>query len=274
MNGNIAWLGYTQGLNVLINLFFGTVVNAARGVAFHVQSKIVGFCDNFQTAVRPQITKSYSMGDYERMHSLIINSSKYSYYLMLLLSLPIYIEIDEVLHFWLGVVPEHSANLVRIILLCSVVDILRNPMNAAAHATGDIKKYQLWEATTLLLIVPFAYIMLKLGMGVESAFIVQLVIFIVVQIERVLIVCPQISMKKMEYMTKLIWPMLKVTLAACVMPVVMIMVWPIHHGDWLQFLLYLILPFFSVFPSIYYLGLKENEKAKAIAYINKKLHKR
>lgn len=273
MNGNIAWLGYTQGLNVLINLFFGTVVNAARGVAFNVQSKIVSFCDNFQTAVRPQITKSYSIGDYERMHALIINSSKYSYYLMLLLSLPIYIEIDEILHLWLGIVPEHSSSFVRIILLCSVVDILRNPMNAAAHATGDIKKYQLWEATTLLLILPFAYVCLKLGFGAESAFIVQLVVFIIVQLERVLIVCPQIHMKRGDYFTKLLLPMLKVTSVSVLLPVAMLLIWPIGIGNWSQFFLYLIIPIVTVSMSVYWIGFSAVERNKLKNVISTKLNK-
>lgn len=274
LNGNIAWICNTQGFNILINLFFGTVVNAARGVSFQIQSKIFSFCDNFQTAVRPQITKSYSVGDFERMHSLIINSSKFSFYLLLLLSLPIYIEIDEVLRLWLVNVPQHTANFVRIILLCSVVDVLRNPMNAAVHATGEIRKFQLWEATTLLLILPFAYVVLKLGMQVEFAFIVQLFMYIVVQFERVFIVCPQISMKKKDYLFKLIFPIIKVTFFACVMPLIIVAIWPIRSGDWFQFFLYIILPVVSVSFSVYFLGLKESERVKVITFIKNKFQKK
>lgn len=108
------------------------------------------------------------MEEYDKMHNLIIMSSKFSFYLMLVLSLPIFVEIDEILRLWLKIVPEHTANFVRLILCCSVIDIFRNPMNTSIHATGDIKVFQIWEATTLLLIVPLAYLALKLGYPAES----------------------------------------------------------------------------------------------------------
>ncbi len=263
MNGNIAWLGYTQGLNVLINMFAGTVVNAARGVAFTVQSKIVDFCNNFQTAIVPQITKSYAQGQYDRMHSLIINSSKLSFYLLLVLSLPIYVEIEEILKLWLKIVPEHTVNFVRIILLCSAVDVLRNPMNTAVHATGNIKKYQLIEATTLLFIVPIAYLFLYLGFPPESAFIVQLVIFIIVQIERVFIVCPQIYMKKINYVNYILRPISKVFVTSVTLPILLLLLWPIQKDSISQCVIYLVISFLCAVLSVYFVGLNKSEKQKA-----------
>lgn len=273
MNGNIAWLGYTQGLNILINLFSGTAVNAARGIAFTVQSKIMGFCDNFQVAVKPQITKTYSVGEYQKMHQLIISSSKFSFYLMLFLSLPIFIEIEDILRLWLKIVPEHTVNFVRIILLCSVIDIFRNPMNTAIHATGKIKKYQLWEATTLLLIIPVAYLALYCGLPIEAAFCVQLIIFIVVQIERVFIVCPAIKMSKMKYVKELLKPTCVVTVAAIVLPCALLLIWPLEQNNWLQFFVYISLSFICSFFSIYYLGLNIQEKKKVLSFIQKKFRK-
>lgn len=263
MNGNIAWLGYTQGLNVLINMFSGIVVNAARGVAFTVQSKIVDFCNNFQTAIVPQITKSYAQGQYDRMHSLIINSSKLSFYLLLVLSLPIYVEIEEILKLWLKIVPEHTVNFVRIILLCSAVDVLRNPMNTAVHATGNIKKYQLIEATTLLFIVPIAYLFLYLGFLPESAFIVQLVIFIIVQIERVFIVCPQIYMKKINYVNYILRPISKVFVTSVTLPILLLLLWPIQKDSISQCVIYLVISFLCAVLSVYFVGLNKSEKQKA-----------
>lgn len=263
MNGNIAWLGYTQGLNVLINMFSGIVVNAARGVAFTVQSKIVDFCNNFQTAIVPQITKSYAQGQYDRMHSLIINSSKLSFYLLLVLSLPIYVEIEEILKLWLKIVPEHTVNFVRIILLCSAVDVLRNPMNTAVHATGNIKKYQLIEATTLLFIVPIAYLFLYLGFPPESAFIVQLVIFIIVQIERVFIVCPQIYMKKINYVNYILRPISKVFVTSVTLPILLLLLWPIQKDSISQCVIYFVISFLCAVLSVYFVGLNKSEKQKA-----------
>ena len=273
MNGSMAWIGYTQGLNVLINVFFGTTVNAARGVAFTVQSKIMGFCDNFQTAVRPQITKSFSVGEYAKMHKLIIASSKFSYYLMLLISLPIYVELEEILRIWLKIVPTHTVNFVRIILLCSVVDIFRNPMNTAIHATGKIKIFQLWEATTLLLIVPLAYLVLRMGFPVEYVFVVQLVVFVIVQVERVFIVCPRIKMKKSFYAKELLCPCCKVTLFALVLPCVLLYIWPIRQGCWMQFVLYTFVALMSSISAIYYVGLSKQEKERMKSMIKSKIHR-
>lgn len=262
MNGNIAWLAYTQGLNILINVFFGPAVNAARGIAYTVQSKIVGFCDSFQIAVSPQITKSLSVGDYERMHFLILNSSRFSFYLLLVLSLPVYVGLDEILRLWLGIVPKHTANFVRIILFCSAVDVLRNPLNSAVHATGNIKKYQLWEANTLLLIIPLAYVLLKMGYSAEWAFGVQLFIFVIVQIERIIIVCPQIRMKKNTYFKELIIPVVKVLLLSIIIPCIIDYCFPIKEGEILQLLLSILIAIINCIVCVYLFGLKNTEKEK------------
>lgn len=273
MNGNIAWLAYTEGLNILINIFFGPAVNAARGIAITVQSKIVGLCNNIQAAVRPQITKSFAIGDYERMHYLILIGSKYSYYLLLLFSLPIYVVIHELLRLWLGIVPNHTANFVCIILLCSAVDVLKNPLNAAVHATGNIKKFQLWEANTLLLIIPIAYFFLKIGYSVEWAFISQLIVFIIVQIERVLIVCPQINMGKRVYFKELLLPIISVTFCSAIIPLVLFYVWPIKEGNILQLFSYLLNAVICIVISIYLLGLTASEKTRIKQLVNEKILK-
>lgn len=267
MNGNIAWLAYTQGLNILINVFFGTTVNAARGIAFTIQSKIVGFCDSFQTAVRPQITKTFSTGDYERMHFLILNSSRLSFYLLLVLSLPVYVGLDDILKLWLGIVPEHTANFVRIILICSAIDVLRNPLNSAIHATGNIKKYQLWEANTLLLIIPLAYILLKIGYCVEWVFGVQLFIFVIVQIERVIIVCPQIRMRKYTYFKELVLPILKVLILSIILPCIISYFLPMREGAILHLLLLISISIINCIVCVYVFGLKKIEKDKIYVFL-------
>ena len=271
LNGNIAWVGYTQGLNVLMNMFCGTAVNAARGIAFTVQQKIMDFCNNFQVAVDPQITKTYSVEEYDKMHNLIIMSSKFSFYLMLVLSFPIFIEIDEILQLWLKIVPEHTANFVRLILCCSVIDIFRNPMNTSIHATGKIKVFQIWEATTLLLIVPLAYVALKMGYPAESVFVVQLIVFIIVQAERVFIVCPRIKMKKSFYATKLLVPSIKVLIASLIVPIILCVVWPIQKENYIQLVVYLVLIAISTSSIVYFIGLAGNEKAKIRQIVKNKI---
>ena len=114
--GHLAVVGYTQGLNILLNLFFGPVVNAARGIAIQVQGAVVGFCNNIQTAIDPQIIKAYAAENMGEMYKLIVLSSKFSYYIMLILAIPIMINIDYILHLWLVEVPEYANSFIRIFL--------------------------------------------------------------------------------------------------------------------------------------------------------------
>lgn len=271
MNGNIAWIGYTQGLNILVNMFCGSAVNAARGIAFTVQQKIMEFSNNFQVAVAPQITKTYSIEDFDKMHGLVIMSSKFSFYLMLVIALPIFIEIDEILKLWLKLVPEHTANFVRLILCCSVIDIFKNPMNISIHATGNIKKFQLWEATTLLLIVPLAYVALRLGFMVESVFVVQLIVFIIVQCERVFIVCPRINMAKTKYVRELLFPSFKVLMLSLILPVILLFLWPIQKNNLVQLLLYLFIVFLSTALTVYFAGLSRAEQLNVRHFLKSRL---
>lgn len=271
MNGNIAWVGYTQGLNVLINMFCGSALNAARGIAFTIQQKIMDFSNVFQVAVAPQITKNYSVEDFDKMHELIIMSSKFSFYLILIIALPIFVEIDEILRLWLKLVPEHTANITRLILCCSVIDIFKSPMNIAIHATGDIKKFQLWEATTLLLIIPLAYVVLQLGFMIETVFIVQLIIFIIVQFERVFIVCPRINMATKRYVRELIFPSFKVLILALITPITLLILWPIQKNNLIQLFLYLFIVSLSTILTIYFAGLSGPEQLKVRQFLKSRL---
>lgn len=189
---------------------------------------------------------------------------------MLLLSLPIFIEIEEILRLWLKIVPEHSVTFVRLILLCSVIDIFRNPMDTAIHATGKIKKYQLWEATTLLLIIPCAYVVLKIGFPVEAAFAVQLVIFVIVQIERIFIVCPAIKMSKLVYLKKLLMPAIYVTIGSILLPCILLAIWPIEQSNWSQFFFYIFFSLFCSIVAIFSFGLTSSEKTKIRTFIKNK----
>ena len=162
MNGNLAVFGYTQGLNILLNIFFNPAVNAARGIAVQVQNIVNNFSVNFQTAVNPQLTKSYAQEDYKRMHQLLVASSKFSVFLMIFICLPLLaLEIDLVLKWWLGEYPPHTSNFLRLDLVTSILFCLANPIITSVHATGKLKKFQIIEGCMLLMIVPIAYLLLK-----------------------------------------------------------------------------------------------------------------
>ena len=219
MNGGLAVIGYTQGINVLLNIFFGPAVNAARGIAVQVQNVTRQFCTNFQMALNPQLTKSYAIGDYTHMHQLLKVSSKFSFYLMLLISLPLMLEAPLILKWWLGTVPEHTVSFLRLILCTGILFALSNPIITAVHATGKLKKFQLIEGSMLLSIVPIAYILLKLfNISPEYVFLIHIFIEVCTQCVRVRIVLPMIAMPLREYIVEVMIPIFKVCILTLTVP--------------------------------------------------------
>jgi len=255
--GNLASVGYTQGLNLLLNIFFGPAINAARGVAVQVQNAVRGFVKNFQTAVNPQIVKCYASDDYSRLHFLVYSSSKFSFYLLYSLVLPIAIEAESILGLWLSEVPEGAVLFTILTLLILLIDPLSNPIDTANQATGTIRTYQIVEGGSLLLIIPVAYIVLKLGGQPYTVFIVQMIIMYIVQILRLFLVCHKIQMSKREYVRKVLRPVSIVTLVSAIIPVAFHILLP--HNIINTFII-LLLAIFSVLICSYCLGLTGNER--------------
>ena len=208
MNGHLAIIGYTQGINLLLNMFFGPIVNAARGIAVQVQTAVLSFVQNFLTAINPQIIKSCASQDYNYMHQLIIAASKYGYYLMMIITFPLILMIEPVLNIWLGIVPEYTISFVKIMLYAGMLNPLCRTLVTAINATGDIKKFQIYEGTSLLMVVPVAYLLLKFfGISPEGVLYTYIVVEIITQIIRIYIVLPKIHMGFIHYMKSVILPL-------------------------------------------------------------------
>lgn len=219
MTGNLAVVCYSQGVNILLNLFFGPAINAARGIAVQVQAAVQSFCYNFQMALNPQLTKSYAQNDLQHMRQLLRVSSKFSFFMLLLLSLPLMFEAPLVLRWWLGVVPEHTENFLRLILCSAIINTLANPLIVSVHAVGKIKRFHFIEGVILLSIVPIAYLLLKFfDIAPEYVFCVHIAVEICTQYARMRIVLPMISMSLEEYVKKVIIPILKVVILAPIIP--------------------------------------------------------
>lgn len=259
MNGNLAAMGFSQGLNMLLNIFYGPVVNAARGIAIQVQSATQQFCSNFQMALNPQLTKSYAQGNLDYMHKLLIKSSKFSFYILLFIVLPLMFEAEFVLKIWLGIVPEHTANFLRLILITGLLYTLANPIIVSVHATGNIKKFQIIEGCMLLTIVPIAYLLLKLTkVPPESVFVVHIIVEICTQYVRLKIVLPMINLKFSTYIKQVISPILLVIILSPLIP------FTVHHyinqGDWETFLEMCIICVLCTSFIIYKLGCTASER--------------
>ncbi len=210
MIGNLAGVGYTQGLNILLNIYFGPVVNAARGVAVQVQGAVKGFVTNFQTAVNPQLIKSYAQEDYSRMHTLLFSSSKLSFYLLFCIVLPIIIQAQPILSLWLVEVPEHTVSFMRLILIITLIDTIERPVNTSINATGDLKLYQTVSCSIQLLVLPVSYIFLRLGSNPETVFGVQFFILLAAFIAELLILIPRIKLYLVVYIKEVVLSVLVV----------------------------------------------------------------
>ncbi len=165
-----------QGGNILINMFCGPAVNAARGIASQVHTAVYGFITNFMTALNPQITKSYAVGNREYLMFLLFQGARFSFYLLLLLSLPIILNTHYILDLWLTTVPEHTVNFVRLVLIFALSESISQPLITAQNATGKIRNYQLVVGGMQMLNLPFSYLLLHIGFIPECVLVVSVVI--------------------------------------------------------------------------------------------------
>lgn len=254
--GSVANVGAQQGLNILLNIFFGVAINAAMGIANQVSSAVFGFVSNFQTAFNPQIVKSYAMNDREYFMNLIFQSSKFSYYLLLLLSIPLLICTDFILQVWLTNVPEYTAPFCRLIILFLLVDAISAPLWMSVQATGDIRNYQILIGSLILLNFPLAYLVLKLGYPPESVLIVRVLINLLTYVVRIFYLRSKIDLPSGKYIREVILVVSLVTLLALPLPLL------VNHyvTDWSGLIATTAVALFSTGLCIYGVGLKKNER--------------
>lgn len=217
--GSMSGAMNTQGLNILLNMFFGPVINAARGVAVQVQGVVTQFAGNFQMALNPQIIKTYAAGEMEEMHSLVFRSTKFSFVLLFVLCLPIIIESHWILDKWLGIIPEYTETFLRIILCITILDSMANPLVTSATATGRIKKYQIIVGGIYLLVLPVAYMVLKAGGCPWTVFVVYFIGCVVAFMVRLIIVKQMIKLSVREYFRKSILPCLLIICLSIPIPI-------------------------------------------------------
>lgn len=182
--GALATVGKAQGANLIINYFFGAALNAALGIANSVNGIIITFAQSVGRAISPQITKSYAAGNRQRTEDLVIAASKYTFLLLLLPALPIFLEIDFILNLWLVDVPTHTANFIRLMLIDALIRALNAGVPEAIFASGRIKWYQLIINTIFLLSLPTAFVVLKLGAKPEALLLTYIGISIIALVIR------------------------------------------------------------------------------------------
>ena len=219
--GNLAAVLMTQGLNMMLNMFFGPAVNAARAVSVQVQGAIQQFASNFQMALNPQITKTYATGHLNEMHNLIYRSSKFTFCLLFVLCLPVLVEAPTILKVWLKTVPDYTVIFLRIMILILLVDATANPLMVSASATGKVKLYQSVIGGMLLLILPLSYIVLRLGGEPWTVFVVNLIVCIAAYVVRLFIIRPLISLKLKYFVRKVMFRCIAIIFVSIPIPLLL-----------------------------------------------------
>jgi O-antigen/teichoic acid export membrane protein len=264
--GGFAIMGMGQGLNMLLNIFFGPAVNAARGIAYQVQGAITGFGTNFMTAVKPQIIKLFAENNVKEMMKLIFASSKYSLFLTYFISLPLLLETGFILEHWLKIVPDYTVSFCRLILINNLIWSMRGPIVTAFHATGQIKAANLICGSLFYLIIIISYLFLKMGLPPQSVFIVTIVVSIMVQITELFLLKRLISFSIIGYMKQVACICILVMIVSAIFPLLLFL---IMDNGFLRFIIVGLSCVITVSSSIYFLGIDQDTRKLVIQKIQK-----
>lgn len=246
-----------QGGNIVINLFCGPAVNAARGIAYQVNNAISGFVSNFMMALNPQITKSYASGDRDYMMTLIHQGARLSFYILLLLSLPVIINAHYILSLWLKIVPEHTTLFVQFVLVFAMSESISNPLITAMLATGNIRNYQIVVGGLQMMNLPISYILLRYGCIPETVLIVAICISQCCLATRLYMLRGMIGLSIRKYMSKVYVNVLGVTILSAVIPGI-----SSHYLNetFINFLLVCVISVLCTFTVIYFVGCNQKER--------------
>lgn len=247
--------GCGQGLNVLLNMFFGPVANAARGISVQIQGLITKFTQSFQQATAPQITKLYAQDHLDQMHILITETAKLSFFIMFLISVPLMYCMDTILSLWLKEVPTDTADFCRMTLVINLLETIAYPFLVGASASGRIKLYYTVNALIMICIVPVSYVALKIGYPAISVYIVHTLFSVILLITRIRIGAHLINYKLQFFFHKCLLPIIKV-----ILPTVIIYLLCWRYMSSVNTLLLTVLILLFTVMTIYIGGLTVNER--------------
>ena len=270
--GTFAFMMKEQGLNLLLNSFFGPIVNAARGIAAQIMSGMQGFSANILVAFRPQLIQSYAAEDYDRVKTIFFSESKLSYLMLLMLITPVVIELDFILNIWLGadMVPDYTKPFTVLILLNMLVSAFHQPLTHIIHATGKQKTFQLINAIVICSIIPVSWLFLKMGFNPNSVLVVSLVITAINVLVSVVITRRQFSFSIYKYFKAVTLPCL---LATVIIPILPFAVSNFMNPGFLRLLIVLVAEAIVSAPIIYYVVLNINERVMIKSFVNKIIRK-
>ena len=220
--GSFAFVAKGNGINILLNLFFGPIINAARGIATQISAAVMGFSSNISISFRPQLVGAYAIGDIHRTYNLFLTQSKICYCLILMIITPVIIEMNYLLTLWLGnSVPEYTSIFASLVLIDSMINTLNAPVTQVVYATGNIKLYQILSASVNLLLIPVCWIFLKIWGSPTIAFVLTIVFSIICQIVCLVVMHMVFKFSYKDYFKKIIYPCVIMTIIVPVFPIIL-----------------------------------------------------
>lgn len=263
--GSLALVGVNQGSNILLNLFFGPVVNAARAVAVQVRAAINGFSMNIQTAFNPQIVKTYAASEFDDMHYLLIKSAKFSFLALFIISLPVLIEIDYILHLWLKEVPNYSSVFITLLVIISLIDSTTGALTMSVNATGKIRDYQLTVGLIILSIIPISYLLLRFyNLSPLIVFIVMLIVDIIAVVVRMKYCQKQLKMNVIRFIKEVYGRGMAVVLISVPLPCLLRLT--MDSGIMRLIVVFIVSVIVTLF-AIYRFGITQSERITVKCYI-------
>ena len=255
--GGIADVGVSQGTNIILNIFHGVTLNAALGLANQIRSALFSFVANLQIAANPQIVKSYSMGDIKYFSKLVYSTSKFSYILLLLVTLPLFCNIEFILDLWLVKTPYYTANFLRLIIVLILFDSLHGPLWTAMQAYGKLKQYQIITNCLWFLSLPLTYIVLKLDYPPGSIIIVQIILKNIVFIARIYYACIKCRISSLQYVYQVIQPIFIISIISVPFTIIFS---DFQESGWIRLFTTLLVSTFLIILLSYSYGITTQEK--------------
>lgn len=269
--GSTAYMLKNQGINILINIFFGPAINAANAIAYKVDTAVMGFISNFSTALNPQITKTYAAKEYDSMKNLIFSGGKFSFFLMMILCIPLILETEYILKLWLGDnVPDFSIVMTQLVLILSMVESFTYSIGCAVQASGNIRNYQLVISGITLMNFPISFLAYYLGAPPYAALAISISISSLTLMLRMYFIKSLLSIPPLEYIQKVF---IKAAFSlALSIPLPYLLVKELPQG-FQRFLLILIVSTFTTGIVVWFLGTSHSERSFIKNAIKKKLGK-
>ncbi len=267
--GSFAFMFKGQGVNLVLNSFFGTIVNAARGVAYQINNAVIGFSSNLSMSFRPQLVQSYAEGDEKRTYTLFSSQSRLCYFMTLMLITPVILEMDYLLHLWLGdAVPAYTNVFATLVLVDAMINTLNAPVTQVVFATGKIKAYQIWSALINILLIPLCWIFLRFGFEAWIVFLLTIIVSVVCQIACLIVMHCVYNYSYSDYCRNTLLPCLIMTI---LVPLVPFAITCIMSDSFLRLMLVCFSSLLVTTTLLYFVFFTASEKVLVQGYLRKLL---